>query len=218
MLTFRLMPLLVAACLALPLSAPRAQSASQTDPQTKDTGFTPEQRAAIVRVVREALDEQQIVAAEARVPLVARLAEGVRVAGDRDALRRALVNLLSNALRFSPAGAEVLVASGATGGWAWVAVRDRGPGIDPADHRRIFDRFSRVVGRRARHDGHAGLGLAIVRQIAESHHGTVAVHSAPGQGSTFVVWLPTRAGDSAGTPVPAGVDPLTAYAAVPAAR
>jgi signal transduction histidine kinase len=81
-----------------------------------------------------------------------------------------------------------------------MAVRDAGPGIEPAAQQRIFDRFwqgDHPAGRRA---GHAGLGLAIVRQIAESHGGSVTLHSAPGVGNTFVVWLPSRtrtAGDDA---------------------
>ncbi|RKS73941.1 signal transduction histidine kinase [Motilibacter peucedani] len=159
-------------------------------------------------VGREALEEQEIVAGASGVLLRSGLVDGVSVIGDRDALRRAVVNLLSNAVRFSPPGSDVLLAGGRLGQWAWLAVRDSGPGIDPADHRRIFDRFSRVVGRRARHDGHAGLGLAIVRQIVESHGGTVAVHSAPGVGSTFVIWLPVAGVTADGTPVPVAVDPL----------
>ncbi|RZS89676.1 signal transduction histidine kinase [Motilibacter rhizosphaerae] len=162
---------------------------------------------------REALEEQAVVAEAAGVSLTAALSDGVPVVGDRDALRRAVGNLLSNAVRFSPAGSDVLLAGGRQGPWAWLAVRDRGPGIDPQDHRRIFDRFSRVVARRARHDGHAGhagLGLAIVRQIVESHGGAVAVHSVPGEGSTFVLWLPVRdaAGASGALPAPTAVDPL----------
>ena len=165
----------------------------------------------LAQVGREALEEQEIVAHESDVRLRSGLADGVTVIGDRDALRRAIVNLLSNAVRFSPSGAEVILAGGRRGEWAWLAVRDAGPGIDPADHRRIFDRFSRV-GRRAKHDGHAGLGLAIVRQIIESHGGTVTVHSEPGIGSTFVVWLPVRTQDDDGLPAPVAVDPLGAPA------
>jgi signal transduction histidine kinase len=117
------------------------------------------------------------------------------VGGDRDALRRALANLVSNAVELAPEYTEVLVAAGREGGWCWMAVRDAGPGIAPAAQARVFDRFWQADstaegGRRA---GHAGLGLAIVRQIAESSGGSVAVHSTPGVGSTFVVWLPSRA-------------------------
>jgi signal transduction histidine kinase len=91
-----------------------------------------------------------------------------------------------------------------------MAVRDAGPGIDPAVQDRIFDRFWQGdQAGPARRSGHAGLGLAIVRQIAESHGGTVTLHSAPGAGSTFVLWLPAPAGTAGDTAVrPPDSDPL----------
>nr|WP_231134118.1 HAMP domain-containing sensor histidine kinase [Motilibacter deserti] len=162
----------------------------------------------LASVGREALDEQELVAREAGVHLRSGLVDGVSVVGDRDALRRALGNLLSNAVRFSPPGGDVLLAGGRLGDWAWLAVRDQGPGIGPDDQGRVFDRFSRIVGRRARHDGHAGLGLAIVRQIVESHRGRVALQSEPGRGSTFILWLPVRDASLDGLPVPMDVDPI----------
>lgn len=132
------------------------------------------------------------------------LEPGVVVDGDHDALRRAVANLLSNAVRFSPAGASVRCGCGRVGDWAWVAVRDQGPGV-AAEHRdRVFDRFYRAEDHRV--SGHAGLGLAIVRQIVESHGGTVALSpSAPG--ATFVLWLPVR-DRSEGLPAPVTSDPL----------
>ncbi|NHC45007.1 HAMP domain-containing histidine kinase [Motilibacter sp. K478] len=162
----------------------------------------------LAAVGREALDEQELVAREAGVHLRSGLVDGVKVVGDRDALRRALGNLLSNAVRFSPPGGDVLLAGGRLGDWAWLAVRDQGPGIGSDDQGRVFDRFSRIVGRRARHDGHAGLGLAIVRQIVESHRGRVALQSEPGKGSTFILWIPVRDASSDGLPVPVDVDPI----------
>jgi signal transduction histidine kinase len=82
------------------------------------------------------------------------------------------------------------MASGSSGGWAWVAVRDQGPGIAEEEQQRVFDRFRRAQngGRRG-----TGLGLAIARQIVESHEGKLTVFSTLGVGSTFVIWLPDRA-------------------------
>jgi len=161
----------------------------------------------VASVAREAVEEIRPLAAHAR--LRSGLADGIHVTGDRDALRRAVANLLSNAVRFSPTGREVLTASGRIGDWAWVAVRDEGPGL-AAEHRdRVFDRFYRVEGHAA--SGHAGLGLAIVRQIVESHRGVVAVHSQRGpardQGATFVLWLPVS-GQHPSDPAPVGWDPV----------
>jgi signal transduction histidine kinase len=145
----------------------------------------------LAEVVGEASEEFRLLAGERHLTLRRRVEPGAVVSGDRDALRRALANLVGNAVELAPEYTEVLVAAGREGGWCWLAVRDAGPGIDPAAQARVFDRFWQ--GDRGRRAGHAGLGLAIVRQIAEGHRGTVALHSEPGVGSTFVIWLPSAA-------------------------
>ena len=89
-------------------------------------------------------------------------------------------------------GSEVTVASGSRNGWAWLAVRDEGPGIAEEDRGWVFDRFGRPPESSGRTGGH-GLGLAIVRQVVEAHEGRVALFSELGVGSTFVLWLPDRA-------------------------
>jgi signal transduction histidine kinase len=113
------------------------------------------------------------------------------VLGDRDVLKRALTNLLDNAVRV--ADSTIVLSHGEEDGWAWLAVADDGPGIAAEHQASIFDRFWRQDEARARPGGGSGLGLAIVRQIAEAHRGTVEVVSEPGAGATFVVRLP-RAG------------------------
>ncbi len=152
----------------------------------------------------EAAEEFGAVAAARNLSIRRALGDGLIVIGDHDALRRAVHNLLSNAMRFAPFGSEVLVAAGRTEGWIWIAVRDSGPGLSEQDQERVFDRFWR--GEASRRDRHAGLGLAIVRQIVESHGGQVRVISRLGQGSTFVLWLPGTDGESREVP---DVDPLS---------
>ncbi|GIE97442.1 sensor histidine kinase [Paractinoplanes rishiriensis] len=118
-------------------------------------------------------------------------ADALRLIGDADALRRAVGNLLSNAVRLAPTSSTVTVSTGRTGSWLWLAVTDQGPGITPDDLPRVFDRFWRGRnGNGTARERRTGLGLAIVRQIVESHHGQVAVFSTLGEGSTFVLWLP----------------------------
>ena len=112
------------------------------------------------------------------------------VAGDGDALKRALANLLDNAVKFAPTGSPVTVSAGRMDGWAWVALRDHGEGISAEDQIRIFDRFWRKDRSRSRSSGGSGLGLSIVRGIAELHSGFVRVSSRPGRGAVFVLWLP----------------------------
>ena len=120
---------------------------------------------------------------------------GLLALGDSGSLRQALANLLSNALSVAPAGSEVRITAGGEGAWVWVAVEDQGPGIPEAEQERVFQRFQR--GRQASVDGR-GLGLAIVRQIAESHRGEARLTSAEGTGSTFAILLPATGASSPG--------------------
>jgi signal transduction histidine kinase len=144
----------------------------------------------LAEVVSEAVEELRAVASARDVTIAMASAPGASAAGDREALKRALVNLIDNALRFGPAGSRVAASSGRSGPWVWLAVVDEGPGIDPEHHERVFERFWRADKGRSRALGGSGLGLAIVRQIAEGHGGAVRVYSTPGAGATFVLWLP----------------------------
>jgi signal transduction histidine kinase len=121
--------------------------------------------------------------------------ERATLAGDRPALKRALANLVDNAVRHAPAGTSVRLASGRSDGWAWLAVADEGSGIAAEHREQIFDRFYRVDKARSRTDGGSGLGLAIVREIAAAHRGDVHLFSEDGRGSTFVLWLPLAEAD-----------------------
>ncbi|WP_419993503.1 sensor histidine kinase [Streptomyces boninensis] len=138
----------------------------------------------------EACEEFQPLAIERGLQIRPRLTTGLTLFGDHDALRRAVGNLLSNAVRLAPSGTRVTVAAGREAGWMWVAVEDAGPGIGEGEQGRVFDRFWRDGRTPEGRDRHAGLGLAIVRQITESHGGQVRLHSRLGQGSTFVLWFP----------------------------
>ena len=139
---------------------------------------------------RDVVDEHRLLAQERPLQVLTRLSPGPVVYADPESLARALANLLSNAIRLAPRDSELTIASGSSAGWAWVAVRDQGPGIAEEEQQRVFDRFRRAQngGRRG-----TGLGLAIARQIVESHEGKLTVFSTLGEGSTFVIWLPDRA-------------------------
>ena len=110
------------------------------------------------------------------------------VIGDRQRLTQALMQLAQNAVQHTEDGAEIAIGSSMRNGEARLWVRDTGPGIPLEQRDRIFARFSRGVGRR-RSEG-AGLGLAIVRAIAEAHHGRVEVESPPGSGATVSLVIP----------------------------
>jgi len=112
------------------------------------------------------------------------------VTGEAMALRRALLNLVENALKYTPAGGTVELALAREGAEGVIRVRDTGVGIAAADLERIFDPFVRLDAARARATGGAGLGLAIARSIVAAHGGTLAGESAPGRGSVFTIRLP----------------------------
>lgn len=170
------------------------------------SGSFADQRVDVHDFIIEVAAEHALLAAERDIEIQTRVATGPVVYADPESLARAVSNLLGNALRLAPAGSVLTVAGGSVDGWAWIAVRDEGPGIAEADQQRIFERFRRAENNGgaddpAAHSGAgatgpdrgSGLGLTIARQIVESHEGRLMVHSRLGVGSTFVIWLPDRA-------------------------
>jgi two-component system phosphate regulon sensor histidine kinase PhoR len=116
--------------------------------------------------------------------------ETVRVHADAAALQTILINLLDNAVKYTPNGGEVLVEARAVQRGCEIQVTDTGVGIPKVDLKRIFERFYRVDKARDRATGGTGLGLAIVRHSVEAHGGSVTVRSTLGEGSTFTVFFP----------------------------
>ena len=144
----------------------------------------------LASVVAETVADFAAAAESAGVELRAEVAERLQVVGDPVALRRGLANLLSNSIRVSDPESSVLVTAGHDDEKVWISVRDEGPGIDPDDVDHVFQRFWRGDLPSAREHGRSGLGLAIVRQIAEGHGGQATARSTVGVGSTFTIWLP----------------------------
>jgi len=114
----------------------------------------------------------------------------VAVLGDAGSLRRALLNLVENGVKYTPAGGRVEVSVAAATGEAVIAVEDTGPGIDPRDAGRIFEPFVRLDAARDRESGGSGLGLAIARSIVVAHRGTLEVERPAAGGSRFILRLP----------------------------
>jgi two-component system sensor histidine kinase BaeS len=127
---------------------------------------------------------------EKGVRLETGLFPAVTLPSDRDALGKILDNLLSNALKFTPAGQGVRVELEKMDNWAIISVSDAGIGIAATDLPFIFERFYRTDRSRNRKSGGFGLGLAIVKELVEALGGTVSVTSVPGKGSAFMVKLP----------------------------
>jgi len=117
----------------------------------------------------------------------------IHVHADADRIRQVLVNLLDNAIRYSPPGESVTVSVTPLPGSVTVSVQDRGPGIPAAEQDRVFERFYRADKSRARKgEGGAGLGLAIAQTLVEAHGGHITLKSSPGQGTTVHFTLPVE--------------------------
>ncbi|MCI0713050.1 MAG: ATP-binding protein [Chloroflexi bacterium] len=115
----------------------------------------------------------------------------ITVRGDVDRLRQVLLNLLGNALNYTPYGGNVTVSLTADNGQVDIAVQDSGVGLSAQDLQRVFQRFYRVDKSRARASGGSGIGLTVSKHIVEAHGGSIRASSdGPGQGSTFTVTLP----------------------------
>ncbi len=146
---------------------------------------------SLMRVAAEAAASLKPLASKKRTVLRVEPFHNIpNVRADRGQMRQVFINLIDNAVKFSPEKATVLVSAAAQNGTVTVSVQDNGPGIPAQDLPRLFERFYRVDKARARELGGAGLGLAIVKHIVEGHGGCVSVDSEPGQGSSFRFSLP----------------------------
>ena len=144
----------------------------------------------------EVLNQMQVLTHD-RVKLNLGDIDQVLVCGDRDRLKQVMVNLVGNAINYTPKGGEIVVGLGKVTDRAQLTVTDNGPGIPPEDLPHIFERFYRGEKSRTRQkDGKGyGLGLSIAYWIVRNHGGRIEVNSTLGQGTTFCVWLPLAEND-----------------------
>ena len=141
-------------------------------------------------VLAEAVDRTRTAAASRGIAVVRGGARGLSVLGSETQLVTALVNLIDNAVAYSPDRTRVALAVRRDGKWAELSVTDQGIGIGEKDLERVFERFYRADPARSRATGGTGLGLAIVKHVASNHGGEVGVWSVEGSGSTFTLKLP----------------------------
>ena len=161
-----------------------------------------EKRIDLLALAREVVDEMRACFAS-REDISIDLAVPATIdslVGDSDKLRQVLINLIDNAVKYSPDGGRVDVAVEARDGGVRISIRDKGIGIAPLEQRRIFGKFYRVDPALTRGVGGTGLGLYICRELVRRMQGRVWVASTEGEGSTFYVDLPL-----AESPVPASL-------------
>ena len=163
---------------------------SLEDPDARaELGSAPVRVAAFVA---EAVEHAAPVAAEKRVAIDVAVDHDLWVMGNAGLLAHAVGNLVTNAVKYGPADAPVLVSARADAASAVIEVSDRGPGIPDVHRARLFERFYRVDRARSRDSGGTGLGLAIVKHVAVAHGGSAEVDSRTGtdHGSTFRIRIP----------------------------
>ena len=112
------------------------------------------------------------------------------IVGDRSRLEQVMMNVIGNAVKYTPDGGHITITAGSTEAEVWMEVCDDGIGIPEKDRDRIFDRFYRVDKARSRESGGTGLGLSIAREIVQRHHGTIALAPHEGPGTTIRLTLP----------------------------
>jgi len=145
-------------------------------------------------IARAAVEQLEPLAAAREVDLRLESGRTILIEGDSGWLTRLLLNLLDNALKFTPPGGQVTVRVARQQAGARLEVQDTGIGISPDAITQVFEPFFRTDAARASALDGAGLGLTLVKWIADAHHGRVAVDSRPGVGATFTVWLPAFSG------------------------
>ena len=157
---------------------------SRSERQT--THITPEP-TKLAPLVQEVLDGFAPLAAARGVTLAASVPEDLVVPADPGAVRQMLLNLLDNAVKYGPAGQEVRVGAMRDNGIARLWVDDGGPGIPRADRERVWERFWRLERDRGSSIAGSGIGLAVVRELADLHHGRAWIDDSPAAGGTRVV-------------------------------
>ena len=162
-----------------------------------DAGHIRLQKSSIVllNLAQESSALLDILAEEKNQTIAVTGDAAVTVRADRLILRQALINLIDNAVKYSPPGGKIRVYVHAADGNAIAEVRDNGPGIPPAHAKKIFERFYRIDKARSRAEGGAGLGLSIVQWAISAHGGTVELKQDTEPGCAFVIHLPLEQSD-----------------------
>jgi signal transduction histidine kinase len=157
----------------------------------------------LVKIVRTMASHFESLAAERHIDYTVTVPETLSAEMDGEKLQRILLNLLSNAFKFTPGGGAIALRLSEKDGDALIEVQDNGPGVPAALREVVFERFRQGEGEAHRRHGGTGLGLAIVKDFVELHRGTATLDEAPGGGALFSVRLPLDAphGTVLGTPM-----------------
>jgi signal transduction histidine kinase len=148
-------------------------------------------------LVRTTVEYMRLLADEKKLSLNVEAASDVQVEGDQSRLQQVVVNLLDNAIKYTPEGGSITVSVRGQPDKAVLSITDSGIGISQDSQEHIFERFYRTDKARSRELGGIGLGLSIVKSIGAAHGGRVSIESVEGRGSTFRFEIPRLAGKEA---------------------
>lgn len=154
-------------------------------------------------LIEQCLEQNQTAATKKQIAFHVGISDGLWAKADRAATLQILDNLVSNALKYSPPNTTVHVHALPESGSILVKIRDEGPGISADDQKKLFQKFTRLSARPTGGESSTGLGLSIVKRLAEAMSGSIQCDSPPGFGSTFTLRLPVWPAENSGTRVPA---------------
>jgi two-component system OmpR family sensor kinase len=160
--------------------------------ELKDS-LTPEE-FSLTDLVQSVLEDFSLILTEAKIRLDVDLPGNLNMIGDKDKIRRMLINILDNAIKYNAENGEIKFQAIERDGFIHLSLNNTGPGIPKDDLEKVFEQFYRVEKSRSLRYGGAGLGLAIVREIVRLHHGKVSIDSAPGAWTRIDVTLPRHLG------------------------
>lgn len=155
------------------------------------------ERCDLAALAAQCIGNNRATASRKQIAIHDRSAPGAFARADRNATMQILDNLISNAIKYSPQGSRVDIEVGANAGLAWVAVKDQGPGLSESDQKKLFQKFTRLSAKPTGGESSNGLGLSIVKRLAEAMSGSVRCQSVLGAGATFALQLPAWCEESA---------------------
>lgn len=149
-----------------------------------------EEKVNVGELVESIVVTHEAFVTDSDLELDSKIDDDVYVLGDADMIRQATVNLISNAVRYTPEGGKIMVEVRKGDIMAAIAVKDTGIGLSPEEVKMVFSRFWRADAGRTRESGGLGIGLAVVKEIVNRHGGWVNVEGKPNEGATFTIYIP----------------------------
>lgn len=142
------------------------------------------------KIVEEVVASHEVLIQDSGLKIQAHIKGDVKALCDRDMIKQAVANLISNAVRYTPEGGRIDVMVREEDGWAMIDVSDTGIGLTPEEEKMVFSRFWRADSDRGRKSGGLGIGLSVVKEIVSQHKGQIKVKGEKGVGSTFTIMIP----------------------------